>query len=385
MLRNYIIIAMRSLLRNRVYSTINISGLTLGIACSFLIALFLREEWTFDTFHKNAGSIYRAYVKEDYGENEKFFNTVTPFPLGPALKENFEEVQHAVRVTRINSQLKVSGQQFTESVTITDAGFFTVFDFPISEGESSQILRHANNIVLTRAAAMKYFGKIDVINEVVSLQLGETFEDFRVAAITEDVPGNSSITFNCIISSLNLPKLYHEQTLTSAWFNVTPETYIQLNPDADAKALMSKFPALFKSILGDEYETSKYFVGLQPLLDIHLNTDFPKGAAPVSNPKYGYILAGVAILVLFLACINFITLSIGRTLKRAKEVGIRKVVGAVRSQLIAQFIGEAVLTTFVSLVRCSLLLLHLLLFWSLGCSREVTRRSFFLPSDQSPF
>jgi putative ABC transport system permease protein len=350
MIKNYITIAFRSLLRNKIYSLINIFGLGLGIACSILIALFLKEEWTFDTFHSNSKSIYRAYVKEDYGENETFFNTVTPFPLGPTLRENFEEIKHFTRINPISTQVKVDDKQFTETVVVADADFFEMFDFPLVNGEEHQLLHQASEIILTEETAIRFFGTSDVLNKIVSIQLGENFEDFTIKAIAANVPANSSIRFNSIIPSLNYTKLYSERALTAGWFNVTPETYVQLGEGVDAAQLVSKFSPVFKTILGEDFEKSKYFVGLQPLTDIHLNTEFPQGVAPVNNPKYSFILAGVAVLVLFLACINFITLSVGRTLRRAKEVGIRKVVGAVRHQLVVQFIGEALLITILSLL-----------------------------------
>jgi putative ABC transport system permease protein len=350
MIRSYLTIAIRSLLRSKFYSAINIFGLALGIACTILIAMFLKEEWTFDKFHSKSDSIYRAYVKEDYGPNETFFNTVTPFPLGLTLKENFQEIKNFVRIIPIESQVKANDDQFTETITITDPHFFDVFDFHLIQGDKHRALQQPNDIVITEETALKYFGSINVINKVISVQLGEKFEDFTISAVTESVPSNSSISFTALIPSQNLIKIYRERALTSGWFNVTPETYVMLDKGVDVNELMAKFPPVFKTILGDDYEKSKYFVGLQPLTDIHLNNEFPQGIAPVNNPKYAYILAGVAVLILFLACINFVTLSIGRTLKRAKEVGIRKVVGAIRYQLIVQFIGEAILITLLSLL-----------------------------------
>jgi putative ABC transport system permease protein len=180
MIKNYITIAIRSLFRNKIYSLINIFGLGLGIACSILIALFLKEEWTFDTFHSNSKSIYRAYVKEDYGENETFFNTVTPFPLGPTLRENFQEIEHATRISPISTQVKVNDKQFTETVVIADADFLEMFDFPLVNGEKHQLLHHASDIMLTEETAIRFFGTTDVLNKTISIQLGENFEDFTI-------------------------------------------------------------------------------------------------------------------------------------------------------------------------------------------------------------
>ncbi|MBL7873580.1 MAG: ABC transporter permease [Cyclobacteriaceae bacterium] len=350
MLRNYLKIAFRSLWRSKIHSFINVLGLSLGIACCVLIALFVKDEWTFDTFHTKADRIYRVYAREDYGENEKFFNTVTPFPMGPALKDNFAEVENQVRINNIGSPVKVGENLFNEQVTVAGQDFFELFDFEIIHG-NREALREQSGVVLTQATAKKYFGDVYPINKTISIQLGEAFEDFTVKAITANVPINSSIQFDMLISDLNYPKLYNSHVLTSAWFNITPETYVLLKEGVSPAELESKFPSVFQTLLGEEsFKESNYAPGLQPLTEIHLDTSYPVGIAPVSDPKYSYILAAIAVLILLVACINFVTLSIGRSMKRAREVGIRKVVGAERKQLIFQFIGEAVIVTVIALL-----------------------------------
>lgn len=329
---------------------INILGLSLGIACCVLIVLFVKDEWTFDTFHTKADRIYRVYVKENWGENQEFFNTVTPFPMGPTLQENFEEVEAQVRISAIGTEVKVGDTQFSETVTVIGKDFFSVFDFESVQGDGHAALQEQTGIVLTESQAKKYFGEATALNKNIGVQLGETFEEFEVKAVVKDLPTNSSIQFTMLISDLNYTKLYSQQTLTSGWFNVTPETYVLLREGTTSSSLEQKFPSVFKSIIGEEeFNQSKYTTGLQPLTSIHLDTSFPVGMAPVSNPRYAFILAAIALLILVVACINFVTLSIGRSLKRAKEVGIRKVVGAVRNQLIVQFIGEASITTVLAL------------------------------------
>lgn len=349
MFRNYVKIAFRALLRNKAHSLINILGLSVGIASCLLIVLFVKDELTFDRFHSNADRIYRAYAKEDWGENQQFIDMTTPFPLGPALKQNFEEVEAMTRINPVSTQVKVEDALYTESIIVVDKDFLKMFDFESVAGERANALNNPQAIVLSESIAKKYFGDEDPINKIVSMQLGERSESFTVTAVFRDAPTNSSITYSMIISDDNFPKLYSESTLNSAWFNISPETYVMLREDANASALMSKFPALFKTLLGEDFEKSKYFVGLQPLTSIHLDTSLPAGIAPVSDPKYSYILSAIALLILVVGCINFVTLSIGRSLKRAKEVGIRKVVGAVRRQLIFQFVGEAVMITLISL------------------------------------
>ncbi len=350
MIKNYFKIALRSLWRTKVHSLINILGLGLGVTCCILFVLFVRDEWTFDQFHTKADRIYRVYAREDWGENQQFFSTLTPLPMGPALKENFPEVINHVRIVPVGAQVKMEDYQFNEQVLIGGQDFFDVFDFELMDGDR-EALHSQNSVVITERMAKKYFGDTNPIDKVLSIQLGEKFEEFTVKAVTRDVPTNSSIQYNILISDLNLNKVFDEQTITSAWFNINPETYVLLQEGVDPKTIEAKFPSAFKTILGEEdFKQSKYAPGLQALTDIHLNTDYPVGIAPVSNQRYSYILAAIALLILIVACINFVTLSVGRSLKRGKEVGIRKVVGAQRNQLITQFIGEAVLVTMVALI-----------------------------------
>ncbi|MBK7653504.1 MAG: ABC transporter permease [Flammeovirgaceae bacterium] len=196
-------------------------GLSLGIACCVLIALFVKDEWTFDTFHTKADRIYRVYAREDYGKDEKFFYTTTPFPMGPALKDNFAEVENQVRINNIGSPVKVGENLFNEQITIGGQDFFELFDFEIVNG-NREALREQSGIVLTQATAKKYFGETDPINKTISIQLDTTFEEFTVKAVTANLPTNSSIQFEVLISDLNYPKLYNPRVLTSAWFDINP-------------------------------------------------------------------------------------------------------------------------------------------------------------------
>jgi putative ABC transport system permease protein len=254
-----------------------------------------------------------------------------------------------VWINPVSAQVRLGDVVFSESILVTGESFLTTFDFEIVSGEKNNPLKDPLSVVLSESSAKKFFGDADPIGKVLSIQLREQFEDFTVRAVLQDPPTNSSISYGIVIPDSNLPKLYNQQVLTSAWFNISPETYVLLREGVDANDLMKKFPPVFKTLLGDNYEKSKYFVALQPITDIHLDTSIPAGIAPVSDPKYSYILSAIAFLILFVACINFITLSVGRSLKRAKEVGIRKVVGAARKQLIFQFIGEAVIITVFAL------------------------------------
>jgi putative ABC transport system permease protein len=372
MIKNYLKIAFRALWRSKIHSAINIIGLSLGIACCLLIVLFVNEELTYDRFNTKSERIFRVYGKENWGENQEFFYTSTPFPMGPALKENLPEVESYVRIVKMGTQVKVGDNLYTETLTVADRSMFDVFDFEVLKGNRKDITANQSNVVISEAIAKKYFGEADAINKVMSIQLGERFEDFTVTGVTR-IPTNSSLQFYLLIPDHNLPKLFNEQTLTSGWFNINPETYVMLREGVDVGTVTDKFPSLFKTILGeDEFKKSNYAPGLQPLLSIHLDDSYPVGYAAVSNPRYSKILGAIALLILVVGCINFVTLSVGRSMKRAKEVGIRKVVGAARRQLIMQFVGEAVIVTLISLlIGIAIALMYLPLFNDLSGKRLV--------------
>jgi len=379
MLRNYFKTAIRSLWHTKLHAAINVFGLSVGVLCCTLIALFVKDEWTFDTFHEKAGRIFRVWVREDWGPNQQFTNTVTPFPLGPALRDNFQEVEQQVRINKIGTQVKVGDHHFSEFLTFGGQNFFDVFDFNISMG-NREVLKSANTIVINAFTAHKYFGTDSPIGKIISIQLGEGFEDFVVGAVVTNLPHNSSIRFALLISDLNYQKLYSAELINNDWFDVTPETYMLLREGVDPKVLERKFPSVLITAMGKEdYEKSKYTAGLQPITSIHLGTDLPVGIADVSDPKYSYILSAIALLVLVVACINFVTLAVGRSAQRAKEVGIRKVAGAYRQQLMLQFTGEAIILTAMAIVLgVAMSVIALPLFNDLSGKGLTMRPDFFL-------
>ena len=347
MFKNYIKVALRNIWRSKVHSTITLTGLSAGIACCILIVLFVKDEWTFDTFHTKADRIYRAWTFENYGDDEQFLNTVTAYPLGPELEENFNEVAGFVRVNQINQVVKVGVDQFNEQITVVTPSFFDVFDFPAAYGRPKNVLHEKDALVITRTLAQKYFGTDQALGETLRMDFGEEERIFTVKAVVADVPSNSSIQFDLIISELNNRAFVGERELNS-WYHVRPETYVVLRENQQPSDITSKIPLLMQQVLGEDYVEGEYTVGLQPLLDIHLNNDMPVGIAPVSDPKYAYIMAAIALLILFLGCVNFIALSISRSIGRSKEVGVRKAIGAQRNQLVAQFLYEAVVMALLA-------------------------------------
>ncbi len=349
MVKNYFKVALRYLLRNKGYAFINILGLAIGITCCLLIMLFVRSEWSYDQFHSKSNRIYRAWLQEKY-EGQTFTNTVTPIPLGPTLAANISEVESACRVFASNTLVQYDGKRFNEAFSMVDSNFFQVFDFDLVQGSAETALATSNSVVISEDLSRKYFGKQEAIGKHLELQLGTEKVLFTVAAIAGNVPQESSIQFDMLIPHTNDRYLFSERARTSGWTNVFEETYVVTKPGFSGNDLEKKMPALAKKIAGDNYKEGVYNVHFQPITDIHLNKDLPAGNSPVSDPAYSYILGTIGILILLIACINFVTISLGRSATRALEVGVRKVLGAERPQLIRQFWGEALLMVLIALV-----------------------------------
>ncbi len=349
MFKNYFKVALRYLLRNKGYTAINIFGLAIGITCCVLILLFVRSEFSYDKFHTKSDRIYRAWVREHYDDMDDIIDIVTPLPLAGALQASFPEVESTCRVFSISPLVKIGEQSFTEDIRMVDSSFLRIFDFALLEGDSETPFPTNNSILLTENTAKKYFGKQNAIGKNIEIQLGNEKVMFSVAGIVKSAPEESSIKYNALISFSNAKFLFSERAF-KAWYSVSSETYVLLKKNVDPDNLQKKFPSMVKSNLGEDYKEGGYIVSLQPITKIHLDTSLPAGIEPISNPKYSYILLCIGILILLVACINFITLSVGRSATRALEVGVRKVLGAERQQLIRQFWGEAILLTVISVI-----------------------------------
>jgi putative ABC transport system permease protein len=354
MLYNYLKIAFRNLWKNKVSTSINVISLSIGIACSILIILFVKNEWTYDVFLTKADRIYRPYVESERRAGNLNTSVYTPHILGTQMKENFEGIEATTVVNSFDEQVAYKDRTFGETVNIASPEFFQIFDYQVADGSIANVLDHPNNLVITEVMKEKYFGDQPAIGEEMTIRFGDENRSFVVRAVLENIPPNSSLQFDLLISDLNAKDLFPEQMLTS-WFMISGTNYVLLKEGVSQKDMEAQFPSLVQQVIGERIGDRKYDIYLQSIKDIHLNNEMPAGFASVSDPKYTFILAGIAGLILILACINFMILSIGRAMTRAKEIGVRKVVGAAKGQLMRQFLSESILLSFIALVIGGLL------------------------------
>ena len=353
MFLNYLKIAFRILRKQKIYAFINVFGLAIGLASCMLIYLFVRDEWSYDQFHENDDNLYRVYITEDPPDRDPFSYVEAPAKLAGALEESFPEVERAVRLDVRTDVIRIGENAFNQRYHLADPDFFEVFTFPLLKGTPASALQSLNSVVITRRMALKLFGTEEVLQKRLAIKVGNRFHDFVITGVAENPPSNSSIQFDMVIPIENVKKYRSERAL-NAWFNVFFETYVLLSPDRDQSQFEDKLATVVKNHYPPE-DANLVSLHLQPITDIHLNPDVPAGFEPTSNPIYSYILIAIALLVLGLACINFTTLAIGRAASRNQEVGIRKVLGASKIQLVKQFWDEAFLMSFLALLTALLM------------------------------
>jgi putative ABC transport system permease protein len=375
MFRNYLKVALRYLLKHKGYTFINVLGLAVGIAACLLILLFVRSEWSFDQMHSKRDRLYRPWMQELY-KGEVFETTSTPIPLGPVLAGQVPEVEAQCRISDLNAQVQYGATTFSEEVSLVDENFFTLFDFELLEGNRTRPFPDKNSLIITQEAAKRYFGTTPPLGQQLQLQLGEARELFTITGIAKDLPFESSIQFRLLIPFSNAVHFWNEQQMSSGWTNVAVNTYLLLQEGADREAVDAKIATVLNPLVAKGYKPGEYNIRLQPLSDIRTNSLLPATIESPTNPIYAYILASVGLMILLIACINFVTLSVGRSATRALEVGVRKVMGADRRQLMGQFWGEALLLTLFSLL---LGLVLALLF--LPTFNQLANRAFVLRPD----
>jgi len=373
MLKNYLTIALRNVWKQKGYAFINVFGLAVGLAFCALILLYVRDELTFDRFHADHDRIYRVnHPSFDADGGYTGAYPYEPLPLGTALKAEVPEVEEYVRFYETSYVVRSGADVVQEKILFADPSVFSVFTFPLLRGDPATALADLNTVVLSETAARKYFGSEDPIGKRLSLRLGDRFEDFTVTGVARTVPGNSSIRFDLLAPIDNLEDGWDGND----WRIVRTITYVRLARGArraEVEAKLIPFRRLHYPWEAAEERAGRPPVrfSLEPIADTHLNTWTIGGLTPASDPLYSYLLGGIALLVLVVACINFMTLALGRSAGRAREVAVRKIVGAFRTQLMGQFWGEALLLTLLALVLGLILARALLPAFNVVAAKEL--------------
>jgi len=365
MIKSYLKTALRFLLKNKTFSFINIFGLAVGTLCCLYILLYVQDQFSYDKHHKNSKDIYR--VNTDLAlTGDKHHNASTSPPIAPAVKRDFPEVLQFTRHVGIGGKnlLKYKEQSFyEEKLCYVDSTFFDVFSYHFVAGKNTPgLIAQPYSIVLLKSVSDKLFGTDDPINKVVTISNQDGKHDFRVAAVVDNHLGKSVLDDHMFVTmrSGGTGQFVLDNT---AWagYNFT-DSFIKLRPGADATALEKKFPDFLNKYGAQQLKQLGMTkqLHLQPVSSIHTTTGYENEPGKTVSPMLLYILAGIAIMIQLIACINFMNLSTARASKRAKEVGVRKVVGAGRSDLVKQFLGESFLLTLIG-VLLALPLLYLLL------------------------
>lgn len=342
MLVNYFRIAIRNIKKHMGYSVINISGLAVGMACCILIFLWVGDEISFDRFHANADVIYRVTEHQYNSSGDYFPVAVTPWPLAEALKNDYPEIVESSRL-RILSDRLISYRDkkfYEQDFVAVDPSFLRMFSFPLAKGDISAALAEPNTILITEETAERYFEGEDPIGKV--LTYNNNF-DFKITGVLENVPRNSHVHFDFLVP---FESTLREFGWSDDWGDNNYTTYVQLGENASVKDISDKvYPYMKKQ----NPQTGTKLI-LQPLREIHLHSDYAIDlyGHTESRAVYVYSFSVVALFVLLIACINFMNLSTARSEKRSKEVGLRKVVGAIRRQIIVQFYGESLFMTAIS-------------------------------------
>ncbi len=358
MLRNYFKIAWRNFIKNGAYSFINLSGLTIGLTCFILIALYIQYELSYDLQHKNVDNIYRIVQQQKGNEYQGSDMMVpTPLPLGKSLKEDFPEVLAITNLNVWGALLIKDKESFPQRGLLSDKHIFDVFTIPVIEGEGKEALDDPNSILLTASLAKKIFGDISPIGQTLVYNSTETVE---VKGLIADPPKNQHFSYDYIVSAKIWPQYEHD---VGRWNSNNYRTYMVLAEGTDINAFEEKMK-VYENITKPIYQQSNFEFfpeyKLQPLKSIHLYSNINHEIEANGDIKYVYLFAFIGFIILILASINYTNLTTARSLQRVKEIGVSKVMGASKLQLIGQFLGEAIMFTVISFIIALVLVLLVL-------------------------
>ena len=340
--KNYIITALRNIGKHKTFSFINVTGLAMGLSVCMLMLLWVHDELSFDRFHEHTDDMYRL-ISEIHTADHISHNARTPNPLGPTLKKEFPEIVNFARFQGFDGWLVQYGDKsfINDNLGTADPSFFEIFSFPFLQGDPVTALQDRYSIVITEGMAKKYFGDEDPMGQVLTIH-----HEYTVTGIIENVPENSHLHFDCIFPLENMEYFWDENF--DDWERVWYYTYIQVGVNTSQKTLERKI----STVVQEHLPASSTHLYLQPLKDIHLRSNFEWDLDNYAqgNITYVYIFTLTALSILLIACINFMNLSTARSTKRAKELGMRKVSGARKKDIILQFYAESVLLSFIALL-----------------------------------
>jgi len=385
MWKNYFKIALRNLFRQRLYSGINILGLAFGLACFLLIALYVVDEWTYDGFHNKKDQIYRVVERQPVSNGSEQYLTAISFKLGDEAVARLPEVQQSTKTVmfgRFVLRNEANQQEFYQEFTVAEPSFFEIFDFPFLQGDKSTALVEPNSIVLSKELAGKLFPHENPMGKTLTTDRGL---DFTVTGVLEEIPANSHLQFDLLTSmSTHRSENWYPTYAASDWTSNNFLTYLQLDDNADAEAVAQKLTAMVERNADEEDDFRSTF-SLQPLSKIHFYSNHIEGDwnEGKSNIAYITIFSIVGLFILLLACINYMNLATARSEKQGREVGIRKVSGAMRSSLINRFLAESVLVTTLAFILAYNMAYLALPFFNTFTEKELSlnlfRHTWLLP------
>jgi putative ABC transport system permease protein len=369
MFSNYFKIAWRQLLSNKLYSIIKIGGLSASIAFTILVALFIKNEFTFDSFHQDIENIYRVELEVNqelakargthvrlFSNNQEVSKSASISPgFGPAIKSNIPGIESFTRYQSTNGAVKVNEQVFQEDIQLVDKNFLEFFSFKIIDGDSKNTYQTNNDCVITKQLAEKYFGLASAIGKTIEVKAYDDFVTYFVKAVLEDVPINSSIEYSVLIPIQQNPNLTEEET---NFAELNTSNFIKLNPSVDVASFKDNLDLVSRRLLEGVWSNGTFeetadpsnrtvILSVSNMTDIYLKPEIVSHELS-SNPSNSYILSGIAILILLVACTNYISIALASTAKRSIEVGVRKVMGARKLEITKQFLSESILVAFVS-------------------------------------
>lgn len=354
MIKNYLLIAIRNLTKNFGYTAINIFGLAIGLACCLLVTLYIRFELSYENFHDKKASVYR-YIPRGERDGKVSMQTMLPAGFGPLIKDSFREVEKFTRFSDVDERaLLRKGDLFLDAKTLSvaDKDFFEIFSFQLLQGDAANVFARPNTIAIAQSVADKYFPNHDALGQVIRYN---NAYDYEITGVFKDVPANSHLQFTYLTTFETIAKMIQDQynypadlflNSLDAW---NYSTYFYIPNEPDIEGLAKRIDQKFTEARKEEFNNQGLGDWLQPLEEIHFTKGIKADSAN-GDISYVYIFSAVALLILTIACFNFMNLSTARAMKRAKEVGLRKVMGAFRHQLIYQFLGETVVLVSISLV-----------------------------------